>query len=182
MRRGIGGLPSLAQLPQAALGQRGHGDAAAGAGDALHLGGGLRQIAPLQRQAAEADIDAAAGQRQRFGIGQQAGGGALLCVNAAQHALGQIERQHASAFFLHDAAEMAAARADIEHGLAGEIALMPLLEQMQQARADLALQRGGIVISGGGLAERAGDVLLVFRRHCANLLPGARYRCGCGRR
>ena len=70
MRRGIGGLPGLAQLPQAAFGRRGHGDAAAGAGDALHLGGGLRQIAPLQRQAAEADIDAAAGQRQRFGIGQ----------------------------------------------------------------------------------------------------------------
>ena len=42
MRRGIGGLPGLAQLPQAAFGRRGHGDAAAGAGDALHLGGGLR--------------------------------------------------------------------------------------------------------------------------------------------
>ena len=77
---------------------------------------------------------------------------------------------------------MAAARADIEHGSAGQPALMPLLEQMQQARADLALQRGGFVISGGGLAEGAGDVLFVFRRHGANLLPSDRYRRGCGRR
>ena len=32
------------------------------------------------------------------------------------------------------------------------------------------------------LGEGAGDVLFVFRRHGANLLPSDRYRRGCGRR